>query len=191
MVKAMVKVRLSELLDHWSDEFSYLPMAEKRMREAVSYAMEAIDQMPDGLAVKINTHGGKMPEQHGEWIDLAAAEDVTMKKGEYKIISLGVSMQLPPGYYGKVVPRSSTAKKYGVIMANSIGIIENNYNGDNDIWGFPAYAIRDTVIEKGTRICQFCIVRQEVKVEFEEVGRLGNDDRGGFGSTGDFLGEKR
>lgn len=134
--------------------------------------------------VKINLHGNKMPECHGEWVDLATAEDVTMKKGEFKIISLGVSMELPAGYYAEVVPRSSTCKNHGVIQANSFGVIENSYNGDNDIWGFPAVATRDTTIPKGTRICQFRLAKQTGGIEFVPVDYLGNKDRGGFGSTG-------
>ena len=93
-------------------------------------------------------------------------------------------MELPEGYYAQIVPRSSTCKNYGIFMANSIGIIENNYCGDDDIWGFPAVAIRDTEIKKGTRICQFRLVKQEVVVEFEQVDHLGKANRGGFGSTG-------
>lgn len=136
------------------------------------------------MKILINTHGNPMPEKHGEWIDLSAAEDVRMRKGEYRKISLGISMELPEGYYAKVLPRSSTAGKWGIIMTNGMGIIENEYNGDHDIWGFPAYAIRDTEIPKGTRIAQFCVVRQEEEPEFEQVEILGNPDRGGFGSTG-------
>jgi dUTP pyrophosphatase len=69
-------------------------------------------------------------------------------------------------------------------MANSIGIIENTYCGDNDIWGFPAVAIRKTFIPAGTRICQFCVKKKEVEVVFQSTRNLGNEDRGGFGSTG-------
>ncbi len=137
------------------------------------------------LNIKINTHGNPLPESHGEWTDLMLAEDITMKAGEFRILSLGVSMELPAGYYAQVVPRSSTCKKHGIILANSVGIIENEYRGDNDVWGFPAYAIRDTSIKKGTRICQFCVKKQEEKIKFVQVESLGNPDRGGWGSTGE------
>lgn len=136
------------------------------------------------LKVKINTHGNKLPEVHGEWIDLYTAEDAELKQLDFKIISLGISMQLPAGYYAEVVPRSSTCKNFGVIMANSMGIIENSYCGDGDVWGFPAVAIRNTFIPKDTRICQFRLVKQSKAVEFEQVEKLDNDNRGGFGSTG-------
>ena len=120
----------------------------------------------------------------GDWIDLRAAETVLLHKGDFALISLGVSMKLPDGYEAHVVPRSSTFKKWGVLQTNSIGIIDNSYSGTNDIWRFPALAIRDTVINKNDRICQFRIVKRQPTVEFEEMDTLDAVDRGGFGSTG-------
>jgi dUTP pyrophosphatase len=120
----------------------------------------------------------------GDWIDLRAAEDVELYAGEYKMIPLGVAMELPLGYEALVAPRSSTFKKYGVLLANSIGIIDESYKGDNDEWHFPAYATRNTVIKKNERICQFRLIEHQPGVVFLEVNKLGNDDRGGFGSTG-------
>ena len=120
----------------------------------------------------------------GDWIDLHAAETIAMNTGDFKLISLGVSMKLPEGYEAHVVPRSSTFKKWGVLQTNSTGIIDNSYSGTNDIWRFPALAMRDTVINKNDRICQFRIVKRQPTVEFEEVDTLDSVDRGGFGSTG-------
>lgn len=120
----------------------------------------------------------------GDWIDLRAAEDVEMKAGEYKMIPLGVAMELPKGYEALVAPRSSAFRKYGVLLANSIGIIDESYKGDNDEWNFLAYAVRDTVIPKNERICQFRIIEHQPTVMFYEVETLGNPDRGGIGSTG-------
>lgn len=136
------------------------------------------------MNIKINTHGNPMPEVHGEWVDLFTAEDVMMTAGEARIISLGVSMQLPKGYYAQLLPRSSTCMKWGIQMGCSIGIIENSYCGDNDIWGFPAVAFRDTMIPAGTRIAQFTPVKQAETIDFQQTECLGNPDRGGFGSTG-------
>lgn len=107
-----------------------------------------------------------------------------MKAGEYKMIPLGVAMELPHGYEALVAPRSSTFKKYGVILANSIGIIDEAYKGDNDEWNFLAYALRDTVIRKNERICQFRIIRHQPLIHLLEIETLGNADRGGIGSTG-------
>jgi dUTP pyrophosphatase len=120
----------------------------------------------------------------GDWIDLRAAETVELKADEFKLISLGISMQLPEGYEGHLVPRSSTFKNYGIIQTNHQGVIDESYCGDNDVWKFPAYAMRDTVIAENDRICQFRIVEKMPSIEFEEVDTLNNTDRGGFGSTG-------
>lgn len=120
----------------------------------------------------------------GDWIDLRCAEDTELKAGEFKLISLGVAMQLPEGYEAHVLPRSSTYKKYKIIMANNMGIVDSSYCGNDDIWRFPALAMEDTFIPKGDRICQFRIMETQGKIEFEDVNDLGNENRGGFGSTG-------
>ena len=120
----------------------------------------------------------------GDWIDLKVAEDVDMKKGEFKLLSLGVSIQLPKGYEALMIPRSSTFKKYGILQANSIGLIDESYCGDDDVWLFAALAMRDTFIPKGTRICQFRVLKHQPPIEFERVDHLTNTSRGGFGSTG-------
>ena len=120
----------------------------------------------------------------GDWVDLRVAEDVELKAGEFKLISLGVSMQLPEGYEALVIPRSSTFKTWGLIQTNHCGLIDNSYNGDNDIWKFPALATKDVVLKKNDRICQFRIQRKMSRLTFTEVETLGNPDRGGFGSTG-------
>ena len=120
----------------------------------------------------------------GDWIDLRAAEDVEMRSGEFRLISLGVSMKLPEGYEAHIVPRSSTYKHWGIIQANHMGVVDNSYSGDNDIWKFAALAIRDTIIYKNERICQFRIMKKQPKFEFEEVDYLDDPDRGGFGSSG-------
>lgn len=120
----------------------------------------------------------------GDWIDLRAAETVSLKKGEFRLIPLGVAMQLPEGWEAHVLPRSSTFKNFGIIQANSMGVIDNSYCGDNDWWFYPAIALRDTVINKNDRICQFRIMENQPQIEFETVDMLEGEDRGGFGSTG-------
>ena len=122
--------------------------------------------------------------EKGDWIDLRAAETTELKKGEFKLIPLGIGMELPEGYEAHVVPRSSTYKNFKIIETNSMGIIDNSYCGDNDQWFFPAYALEDTIINKNDRICQFRIVEKQPKIQFEEVNELKNPDRGGHGSTG-------
>lgn len=139
------------------------------------------------LSVKIKYHTDMLPIdkfENGDWIDLRAAEDVEMSAGDFRLISLGVSMKLPDGYEAHVVPRSSTYRRWGIIQANHMGIIDNSYCGDNDIWMFPAIAIRDTTIYKNDRICQFRIVKKQPEFEFEEVEYMDDPDRGGFGISG-------
>ena len=130
---------------------------------------------------KLDFIGGK-----SDWIDLrcASKEDIVLKAGEFKLIPLGVAMELPEGYEAHVVPRSSTYKHYGIIQTNSVGIIDNSYCGDNDWWFYPAFALRDTVIKFNDRICQFRIMEKMKPVAFTQVETLGNADRGGHGSTG-------
>lgn len=113
-----------------------------------------------------------------------AVEDGMLGRFNYKLIKLGVAMKLPEGYEAHIVPRSSTFKNYGILMANSMGIIDNSYCGDNDEWMFPAFFTRKTVIHKGDRICQFRIEKKQPNIKFNVVDKLGNEDRGGFGSTG-------
>lgn len=119
-----------------------------------------------------------------DWIDLRAFESVSFSAGEYKLIPLGVAMELPEGYEAHVVPRSSTFKNYGLLQTNSCGVIDGSYCGDNDMWHVPMYATRDVTVEKNDRICQFRIEKNQPKIAFIECESLGNENRGGFGSTG-------
>lgn len=121
---------------------------------------------------------------NGDWIDLRAAEDIEMKSGDFKIIPLGVGMELPQGYEAHIAPRSSTFKKWGIIQANSVGVVDESYCGNNDQWGFPVIALRDTKITKNDRICQFRLIKKQEEVSFTVVDFLNNEDRGGFGSSG-------
>lgn len=123
-------------------------------------------------------------EGKSDWIDLRAAQDLEIKAGEFKLIPLGVAMELPEGYEAHVVPRSSTFNNFGIIQTNHMGVIDESYCGDQDQWFFPAYALRDTEIHVNDRICQFRIMEHQPAIVFEEVTCLGNENRGGHGSTG-------
>lgn len=139
------------------------------------------------MEILIKYHADIEPIQKtdkGDWIDLRVAEDVELKAGEFKIISLGVSMKLPDGYEAIVIPRSSTFKNWGVLQANHCGLIDNSYCGDSDIWKFPAVATRDVRIEKNSRICQFRIQKKMDNVTLTTVDHLGDVNRDGFGSSG-------
>lgn len=140
------------------------------------------------LEIKVKYHADIdpiAPAHDGEWIDLRCAEDVKMNFGDYKLISLGVSIELPKGYEALIIPRSSTFKKYGIVCANSVGLIDNAYCGDNDVWRFPAICMKEMAfIPKNERICQFRIQRIQPDIKIKTVDVLGNEDRGGIGSTG-------
>lgn len=123
-------------------------------------------------------------EGKSDWIDLRCAEDISLKAGEFKLIPLGVAMELPAGYEAHVVPRSSTFKNYGMIQTNHQGVIDCSYCGDNDQWYMPVYALRDTQIAVNDRVCQFRIMENQPQLIFDEMESLENSDRGGFGSTG-------
>ena len=122
--------------------------------------------------------------QKGDWIDLYVAQTMALRAGEYALVPLGVSMQLPEGYEAHIVPRSSTFKNYGILQTNSMGVVDGSYRGDNDQWRMPVYATRDVTIEKNARICQFRIVRNQPPLTFTRAEHLDGPDRGGFGSTG-------
>ena len=131
---------------------------------------------PDAPRLKVTTKG--------DWIDLYVSETVTLHKGDFALVPLGVSMQLPAGWEARTVPRSSAFRRWGIVQPNSVGVIDNSYCGTNDEWKLPVYATRDTVIEKGDRICQFRVFENQPPIEFEEAEELSDVDRGGFGSTG-------
>lgn len=158
---------------------------ESDIRHALGKISEIERRNASSVYVRINTHGNPQPEQHGDWIDLATSEDITLVAGESRIVPLGISMEIPTGWFADVRPRSSTFKKYGIVQTNSAGVIDNGYKGDGDIWGMPVRATRTTFIPKGTRICQFHLFSTYPTVKFIPVDSLNNEDRGGFGSTGE------
>lgn len=169
----------------------YAPEINRRLLEKLQVLEMPImqNQINNKKLIKIRYLSDKMEELayiggKSDWIDLRAAEDVELKQGEFKLIPLGVAMQLPTGYEAHIIPRSSTYKNFGVIQANHMGLIDEAYCGDNDQWYFPAIALRDTTIHAGDRICQFRIMEHQPYLHFEKVETLGNTDRGGLGSTG-------
>lgn len=141
--------------------------------------------MSEVIKIKYLTDIEPISQKKGsDWIDLRCAVDTYMKAGDFVNIPLGVAMELPEGYEALVIPRSSTFKNFGIIMANSVGLIDESYSGDDDQWHFPALAIRDTAIHKNDRICQFRIQQNMPDISFRKVEKLGNAARGGLGSTG-------
>lgn len=119
-----------------------------------------------------------------DWIDLRAAQEVTLRAGEFRLIPLGVAMALPEGWEAHIAPRSSTFRRYGILQANSMGVVDCSFRGDGDQWHMPVYATRDVTIEKNARICQFRVMENQPRLAFTRVEHLDGPDRGGFGSTG-------
>ena len=138
--------------------------------------------------IKIKYLDKNMPKieklENGDWIDLRTLEDVRLNAGEFKLISLGVAMELPKNMEAHVVPRSSTFKNFGILQVNSFGVIDESYNGNNDIWFFGALATKDILIPKYSRICQFRTMLKMEHIDISEVENLDNTDRKGHGSTG-------
>ena len=146
-----------------------------------------LNDMLDTETIRIKYYPGSphlVMNERGDWCDLYVYKDIIMKAGDFMYIPLGVAMELPEGYEAIMAPRSSTFKRWGLLQANSIGVFDHSFCGDGDEWKFPAYATRDVVIPKGTRLCQFRIQMNQPPLKFEEVSTLGNADRGGWGTSG-------
>ena len=154
-----------------------------RVDDKYWFVAEDVKPMPSIIEVKYFDERCKL-EQHGDWIDLKAAKDFHYHTGDSLMIPLGVAMKLPKGYEAHMLPRSSTFKRYGIIMTNSMGIIDEAYCGDDDQWHFPALAFADGVIREGDRIAQFRVAKKQKPLSISVVDCLNNVDRGGFGSTG-------
>ena len=148
---------------------------------------KVLDRLRPEILIKYHTPAAKPVEQAhmGEWFDVRAAESYDLKAGTKGFINLGISVRVPHGYEAILAPRSSSFKKYGFIQTNSIGVIDETYSGDDDIWMLPYFATRDAHIEAGDRIAQFRIQRNQGNPRLKEVRYLGKNNRGGFGSTGE------
>lgn len=120
----------------------------------------------------------------GDWVDLAIPEDVFLTKGGDKLVDLEVAMHLPNGFEAHIIPRSSSFKKWGFLLVNSVGMIDESYCGPDDTWKAHLLGTRIQRIPAGTRILQFRIVKKQPRLTFVEVAKLNNPNRGGIGSTG-------
>lgn len=185
-VKNYIDLRLSEIKSETLTGLIKILEREGRLIDLVSEALKGVKSENQVIKIKYFEPGLDRVEKIsvGDWIDLRAADTVTLAPGEYRLLRLGVGMILPDGYEAHVLPRSSTPNKFGIILANSMGVIDNSYSGDNDEWMFPALAIRETTIHKGDRIAQFRIMENQPKIKFAVVPHLNAESRGGIGSTG-------
>ena len=175
------------------------------------------------IKVKLLGNNVTMPKiiEKGDWIDLFLAEDVVLEAPQSGVLKevvndhgvhtrvrnvelpvtllpLGVAMELPKGFEAIAVVRSSTPKKWKIVQANAIAVIDNSYCGNNDEWKLPVFTLGHTEIKAGTRIAQFRIqlsqkatIWQKLKwlfsnkIELVQVDNLNKTNRGGIGSTGD------
>ncbi len=158
----------------------------KAVFDSIEYVSNNLVPVPvENIQIKYHADIEPLEQKEGsDWIDLRAAEEVKMSPNQFKLIPLGVSMKLPEGYEAHIVPRSSTFKNWGIIQTNHMGVIDESYCGDNDQWMMPVLATKAVIIHKNDRICQFRIVKKQPKIIFQEVDTLGEESRGGFGSTG-------
>lgn len=158
----------------------------KAVFDSIEYVSNDLVPIPvETIQIKYHADIEPLEQKEGsDWIDLRAAEEVKMSPNQFKLIPLGVSMKLPEGYEAHIVPRSSTFKTWGIIQTNHMGVIDESYCGDNDQWMMPVLATRAVIIHKNDRICQFRIIKKQPKILFQEVDSLGEESRGGFGSTG-------
>lgn len=117
-------------------------------------------------------------------MDLFSAEDESLLPGEYKLISTGLSVAIPPGYAGFVYPRSGLALNHGVTVLNADGVIDPGYRGEIGVI-LINHGTDSFQIQRGDRIAQL-IVQQVARVRWQEVENLKTTKRGsgGFGHTG-------
>lgn len=170
-------------------DFNSIPSIEEKVNAIAAYlykmGMDIACDTEASIAIQYRDDSVKRLEvnEKGNWIDLYASEDYILKQGEHKLVDLGVAMKIPDGYEAYILPRSSTFKKWHVIQANHMGVVDTSYCGPNDWWKMSVIALVDTVINKGDKICQFRIMKSQPNIHFTETELTGKD-RGGFGSTG-------
>ena len=146
--------------------------------------------------VKIKVfEGGRKPEsKNGNWYDCYVrtanvngvypnSNIVRYAPGDIVVVFLGFAMDIGKGYEGYILPRSSTFKNTGLLLTNSMGLVDDSYNGDNDEWLAMFYATTYGAFKIGDRLVQISI-KKSTPVDMEDVDQLGNPSRGGYGTTG-------
>jgi len=129
-----------------------------------------------------------LPKYHTDGsvgFDLFCREDSIINPKEIKLVPLNNIIETPEGYALCLFLRSSTPKKKGLMLANSVGIIDQDYRGPEDELGALFYNFTDSPIEikKGDRLMQGIFIKV-MTPEFEEIKDVEKKSRGGFGSTG-------
>ena len=146
--------------------------------------------------VKIKVfEGGRKPEsKNGNWYDCyvrtanvngltPSGNIIRFSPGDIVVVHLGFAMDIGKGYEGYILPRSSTFKNTGLLLTNSMGLVDDTYCGDGDEWLAMFYATTYGAFKIGDRLVQISI-KKSTPVDMEDVAQLGNPDRGGYGTTG-------
>lgn len=117
--------------------------------------------------------------------DLLARAETVIKPFEVKLIPLNLVVKVPKGYGLFLFSRSSTPSKKGLIVANSVGVIDQDYNGEEDELKLSVLNVtkKNVTVEKGERICQGIFLKLSV-AKFTESKKMSKKSRGGFGTTG-------
>ena len=164
------------------------------------------------MDIKVKYHDQNMPailqEKRGNWIDLCVTgvsrvvryvdgssktfatprtEDGQGWKisiNENYILSFGVSIWFPETHEAFLLPRSSTYKRYGLTMPHSMGVIDQTYCGDEDIWILACKATRSAFLPLYARVAQFRLLSRMPKITIHSVDHMEQPSRGGYGSTG-------
>ena len=157
-------------------------MAEIKIKYFDSFEEHKLKKIEKGDWIDLRINGVKVITSRGKEIKFSG-DVYNIQPNAVVCISLGIAMQLPKGYEAYILPRSSLFLKHGLLLTNSMGLIDNSYNGDEDEWKGVFYSTRNTTLQKGERILQFRIMKNMPAVEFKEMEQLGISSRGGFGST--------
>lgn len=176
----------AEFLNEWS-KLGLTVDAHSKLLSDIIKENKSKEYELNNKTIKIKYFADIIPmeqKENSDWIDLRSAIDIDIKQGEFKLIPLGIGVKLPKGYEMNIVPRSSTYKNFKIIQTNHFAVVDESYCGDNDQIFYPVLAMEDTHISKNDRICQFRINKKQPQIIFETVDKLGNEDRGGIGSTG-------
>ncbi len=139
------------------------------------------------VKIKLLNEAAKIPlksTKHSAGFDVFSAEETILKKGEYKAVSTGISIEMSEDIEAQIRPRSGLALKYGVTVLNSPGTIDADYRGEVKII-LINHSENDFLIRAGDRIAQ-AVFSKVIDTEFEYTCELGETERGGggFGSTG-------
>ena len=141
------------------------------------------------MSIKISRLDSSLPLPQYETsgsvgFDIYSRLDIEIPARSIGRIPSNLIIEVPVGYALIVASRSSTPKKHGLLTPHGIGIIDHDYHGPEDEILVQVYNFTDkpVKINRGTKVAQGLLIRVD-KFEFEEVDKISEESRGGFGST--------